>query len=77
MKNSSKVLIALGAGLAIGGVLGVLFAPGKGSDTRKKISDAGNGLADKVKDTIGKGKDALLGLKDEAEQIIAMAKECD
>ncbi|MBK9570804.1 MAG: YtxH domain-containing protein [Chitinophagaceae bacterium] len=46
MKNTSKVLIALGAGLAIGGVLGVLFAPDKGTVTRHKISDNGKKLKD-------------------------------
>ncbi|HEU4861331.1 MAG TPA: YtxH domain-containing protein [Chitinophagaceae bacterium] len=39
MKDTSKILIALGVGLAIGGVLGVLFAPDKGSVTRHKIAD--------------------------------------
>jgi gas vesicle protein len=46
MKNTSKILIALGAGLAIGGLLGVLFAPGKGSETRKKISESSKKLVD-------------------------------
>lgn len=41
MKNTSKVLIALGAGLAIGGILGVLFAPDKGVNTRHKIAENG------------------------------------
>lgn len=76
MKNSSRVLIALGAGIAIGGLLGVLFAPGKGAETRKKLSNAGNDLADKIKDNLDKGKEAITGLKDEVEQIIAMKKDC-
>jgi gas vesicle protein len=49
MKNTSKMLIALGAGLAIGGVLGVFFAPEKGVETRKKIAEEGKKIADKVK----------------------------
>lgn len=57
MKNTSKMLIALGAGLAIGGVLGVLFAPDKGSETRKKISDQGKKLTDKVKNKFHKEKE--------------------
>jgi gas vesicle protein len=41
MKNSSKILIALGAGIAVGGVLGLLFAPDKGVETRTKIAQKG------------------------------------
>jgi len=47
MKNTSKVLIALGAGMAIGGILGVLFAPDKGSNTRHKIAETPRKLSDK------------------------------
>ncbi len=42
----SKGNVALGlgimAGLAIGGLSGILFAPGKGSQTRKNIMDKGD-----------------------------------
>ncbi len=59
MTNTSKILIAMGAGLAIGGVLGVLFAPDKGTATRKKIADAPKELADKIKGKIKIGKEKL------------------
>ena len=49
MKNTGKVLLALGCGAAIGALLGVLFAPGKGSETRKKLSDSTNDLSKKIK----------------------------
>ena len=76
MKNNKKILLALGAGLAIGGLLGVLFAPRKGSDTRKKIKDTGNEVNEKMKEKINQVKDSVAGLKDEAENMIAMAKGC-
>jgi gas vesicle protein len=60
MKNASKILIALGAGLAIGGLLGVLFAPAKGAETRKKISDSSKKLADKLNSRIKEGKQKLV-----------------
>jgi gas vesicle protein len=48
--NTGKVLGAIFLGAAIGGVLGVLFAPDKGSETRKKISKKSNDLTDSVKE---------------------------
>ncbi|HEX4876460.1 MAG TPA: YtxH domain-containing protein [Chitinophagaceae bacterium] len=70
MKNTSKMLIALGAGLAIGGVLGILFAPDKGSETRKKISDQGKKLADKVKHKFNKGKEEFERVNGKVEELI-------
>jgi len=49
MENTSKMLIALGIGCVVGGVLGVLFAPEKGSVTRHKIADTGKKLAENFK----------------------------
>ncbi len=59
MKNTQKILIALGAGLAIGGVLGVLYAPDKGSETRRKISEKRKKLSDKVKGTLKREKEEM------------------
>lgn len=47
MKNSTTgFLVGLLAGAAVGAALGILFAPDKGSVTRKKIRNK----ADKIKD---------------------------
>ena len=45
-KNNAKPLLA---GLALGAGLGVLFAPKKGSETRKDLKDKMDELLDKVK----------------------------
>ena len=39
--NSGKVVLGVLAGLAAGAALGILFAPDKGTATRKKISKKG------------------------------------
>lgn len=56
-----KVII----GIAIGSVLGLLFAPEKGSKTRKKISRKGKRAFEKINDTVG--KERLMELKSEFE----------
>jgi len=48
MKTSSTLLGILGAAAA-GAFLGVLFAPDKGSETRKKIKDKSKDYGDNLK----------------------------
>ena len=47
--STGKVVLGTVAGLAIGGILGILFAPQKGSVTRQQILDKGNDYADELK----------------------------
>ena len=44
--NTVKVLFGALAGIAAGATLGILFAPDKGSATRKKLSKGGSDYAD-------------------------------
>lgn len=53
MKASNVILGTLG-GLTAGLVLGVLFAPDKGSETRKKIASKKNDLTDEIKSQLDK-----------------------
>lgn len=47
--NSGKVLLGVLTGVAAGALLGILFAPDKGSETRKKLSKKGSDYADELK----------------------------
>jgi gas vesicle protein len=46
--NSGKLLLGVLAGAAAGALIGILFAPDKGSATRKKIVRKGEDYADAV-----------------------------
>ncbi|MBS1660010.1 MAG: YtxH domain-containing protein [Bacteroidetes bacterium] len=46
--SNSKVLVGFLVGAAVGGALGLLLAPDKGSETRKKIIETGNDLGDSI-----------------------------
>lgn len=50
--NTGKVALGVLAGAAAGAVLGVLFAPHKGTVTRKKISRQSGAFAGGVKENI-------------------------
>ncbi|MFV0345006.1 MAG: YtxH domain-containing protein [Bacteroidales bacterium] len=48
MSNSSSTLVGIVAGAALGFVAGILLAPEKGEDTRKKIGDKAKHLKDEM-----------------------------
>ena len=71
MKDSGKVVTALLAGLAAGAVLGLLFAPERGSETRDKINDSLSDLADAIKERAEQQIDSLNEIK---EKVLASVK---
>ena len=48
--KTGKVLLGVLAGAAVGAIVGVLFAPDKGSKTRKKIMHKGEYYSDELKE---------------------------
>jgi gas vesicle protein len=48
--SNGKLIGALLVGAAIGGALGILFAPDKGSETRKKLMAKGTDLKNDLKE---------------------------
>jgi gas vesicle protein len=50
--KTNQALIGILSGVAVGAALGVLFAPDKGSNTRKKIIDKSNDATDRLNEKI-------------------------
>jgi gas vesicle protein len=76
--NSGKILLGVLAGVAIGATLGILFAPDKGSSTRKKISNKSDEYADELEEKFNKFveeiTDKFQTVKDEATSLAADGK---
>ncbi|MEO8515371.1 MAG: YtxH domain-containing protein [Flavobacterium sp.] len=70
--ESGKVLLGVLGGVAAGALLGVLFAPDRGSETRKKIKEKGKGYADNLKGKIDEIKHDVNG---KYESFIGEAKD--
>ena len=71
MKNNKAWLGFLG-GIAAGALLGVLYAPDKGSKTRKKIKQKGGKYADDAKD---KAEEILENFSQKYETLKAESKD--
>ena len=81
--NSGKVLLGMLAGVAAGALLGILLAPDKGVNTRKKIAKKGEDYADAIKDKFdgfldditAKAEEVKGGFNDFAEGVKANVKD--
>ncbi|TJZ62084.1 YtxH domain-containing protein [Sphingobacterium olei] len=71
MNDSGKIVTALLAGLAVGAVLGVLFAPEKGAETRDKINESLADLGEALKE---RAEEQLDQLNDFREKIVSVVK---
>jgi gas vesicle protein len=70
--NASKVLMGVLGGVALGAVAGILFAPAKGTKTRKKIMKKGNNLK---KDMKNKFEDVYKTISTKYDNVLDQAKE--
>ncbi|MCW3113602.1 MAG: hypothetical protein JWR18_1998 [Segetibacter sp.] len=59
MNSGSKVLLGVLAGAATGAILGVLFAPDKGDETRRRISEGSRDVTENLKTKFGEFVDGL------------------
>jgi len=76
--TTGKVVLGTLAGLAIGALAGILFAPEKGSTTRKQIMDKGDDFVDKLKSKFDEYGDSLaekfISTKNDAEELVDKGK---
>jgi gas vesicle protein len=69
--ESGKTAVGVLLGVGVGALLGVLFAPAKGTKTRKRIMDKGQDYADELK---GKFDDLYQDVSDKYDSFLEEAK---
>ena len=85
-KNSSDVVLAFILGGMAGAILGILYAPLSGKETRQRITEMGEDLTDKMEDfseevksktkqMVNEGKDRILSNKERLEEAFEAGKK--
>ena len=66
MNSTGKVLLAIIGAAAAGAIIGMLVAPEKGSELRKRISDTTGDWSNQLSQLLAQGKEQLQNLKNTA-----------
>lgn len=70
MNRTAKIITAFAAGAAAGAILGILFAPAKGSETREKIKDKAKKASNDLEAKLCKAEQKIKDIKEDMEEII-------
>lgn len=70
--KTSNLLLGIAGGLAAGAILGVLFAPDKGTNTRKKIAKKSTDLKETAKESFDK---FLNSVEEQYDKLLSKADE--
>lgn len=68
--HNSNIIIAAVIGLAAGAILGILLAPGRGSETRDTLSNSLKDLGSAARNKTKQGAGRLADMKDKAVDIV-------
>jgi len=74
-KDAGKLILTTLTGVASGAIIGLLFAPNKGSETRRKISKKGDDYLRKIKKDIYEARDYLNNRVEETQDEIDEIKQ--
>jgi gas vesicle protein len=66
MNSTGKVLLAIIGAAAAGAIIGMLVAPEKGTDLRKRISETTGDWASQLSDLLAQGKEQLQNFQNKA-----------
>jgi len=69
MKNTGDVIGAFLIGVAVGTVIGILYAPQSGEETRKVLSSKTQNITEELNQKFNSLKDEIEKLKNEAAKI--------